>query len=186
MSPDHQLLEDWHHRHLEIHQKFPERFSPQVFTILLHFRICHPFFTFLSSGTDGQHSQLPDSANLLWQCLSPLHSCVWYCPPQVQSNITRILKKKSSKTLSNILYFVGSLSFPQFKSLLRHFWIILDVFTNSMTGNPRFCVIGTLSSYFWLVSLDLWPICTTLCTTMSLSWETGKRNWVQTKTTLAY
>ena len=32
MSPDHQLLEDWHQKHLEIHNQFPENFSPPALT----------------------------------------------------------------------------------------------------------------------------------------------------------
>ena len=32
MSPDHQLLDDWHQKHLEIHSQFPEDFSPAALT----------------------------------------------------------------------------------------------------------------------------------------------------------
>ena len=36
MSPDHQLLTDWHHKHHEIHKMFPERFSPEAISEKLH------------------------------------------------------------------------------------------------------------------------------------------------------
>ena len=32
MSPDHQLLEDWHIKHLEVDKMFPEKFSPEFLT----------------------------------------------------------------------------------------------------------------------------------------------------------
>jgi len=32
MNPDHHLQQDWHEKHLEIHQKFPEKFAPEVVT----------------------------------------------------------------------------------------------------------------------------------------------------------
>jgi len=32
MSPEHHLLDDWHQKHLEIHDKFPEKFAPDVLT----------------------------------------------------------------------------------------------------------------------------------------------------------
>ena len=32
MSPEHHLLDDWHKKHLEIHEKFPEKFAPEVLT----------------------------------------------------------------------------------------------------------------------------------------------------------
>ena len=37
MSPDHHLLEDWHQKHLEFHNQFPEKFSPDALTEKQHF-----------------------------------------------------------------------------------------------------------------------------------------------------
>ena len=36
MSPDHQLLDDWHQKHLEFHNQFPEKFSPEALTDKIH------------------------------------------------------------------------------------------------------------------------------------------------------
>jgi len=36
MSPEHHLLDDWHQKHLEIHDKFPEKFAPDVLTEKSH------------------------------------------------------------------------------------------------------------------------------------------------------
>ena len=32
MQPDHHLQQDWHQKHLEIHDKYPEKFGPEILT----------------------------------------------------------------------------------------------------------------------------------------------------------